>query len=50
MGVRWTGSGGQADLVLAKSTFYLCVVVEVPEESPFDPTGVLGINPPEISS
>lgn len=33
---------GQADLILVKGTFYLCVVVDASEESPFDPKGVLG--------
>ncbi|HWQ21096.1 MAG TPA: transposase, partial [Methanotrichaceae archaeon] len=35
---------GQADLILVKNIFYLCAVVEVPEESPFDPVGVLGVD------
>ena len=35
---------GQADLILVKGIFYLCVVVEVPEESPYDPKGVLGVD------
>jgi len=33
---------GQADLILVKGIFYLCVVVEVPEEIPYEPKGVLG--------
>jgi len=33
---------GQADLILVKGAFYLCVVVDAPGESPFDPKGVLG--------
>jgi IS605 OrfB family transposase len=35
---------GQADLILVKKIFYLCVVVEVSEESPYDPKGVLGVD------
>ena len=35
---------GQADLILVKGIFYLCVVVEVAEESPYDPKGVLGVD------
>jgi len=35
---------GQADLILVKNIFYLGVVVEVPEESPYDPVGVLGVD------
>jgi putative transposase len=35
---------GQADLILVKSIFYLCVVVEVSEETPYDPKGVLGVD------
>lgn len=35
---------GQADLILVKGIFYLCVVVEVPEETPYDPKGVLGVD------
>ena len=35
---------GQVDLILVKSVFYLCVVVEVSEESPYDPKGVLGVD------
>ena len=35
---------GQVDLILVKGVFYLCVVVEVSEESPYDPKGVLGVD------
>ena len=35
---------GQADLMLVKGIFYLCAVVEVSEESPYDPKGVLGVD------
>ena len=35
---------GQTDLILVKGVFYLCVVVEVPEETPYDPRGVLGVD------
>jgi putative transposase len=35
---------GQADLILVKEVFYLCVVVEVAEESPYDPVGILGVD------
>ncbi len=35
---------GQADLILVKGIFYLCVVVEVPEETPYEPKGVLGVD------
>ncbi len=35
---------GQADLILVKGVFYLCVTVEVPEASPYDPVGVLGVD------
>lgn len=35
---------GQADMILVKGRFYICVVVEAPEESPFDPIGVLGVD------
>ncbi len=34
----------QADLILAKGIFYLCVVVEVSEETPYEPKGVLGVD------
>jgi IS605 OrfB family transposase len=42
--VRMDRVRGQADLILVKGIFYLCVVVEVPEESPYDPKGVLGVD------
>jgi len=35
---------GQADLLLVNNIFYLGVVVEVPEESPYDPVDVLGVD------
>jgi len=35
---------GQTDLILVNGIFYLCVVVEVAEESPYDPKGVLGVD------
>jgi len=31
-------------LILVKGVFYLCVTVEVPEASPYDPVGVLGVD------
>ena len=34
----------QADLLLRNSTFYLAVVIDAPEPSPDDPTGVLGVD------
>jgi len=34
----------QTDLILRKGIFYLATVVDVPEPSPDDPTGVLGID------
>ena len=42
--VRMDRIRGQADLILVKGIFYLCVVVEVSEETPFDPKGVLGVD------
>src|SRR5512136_1924692 len=35
---------GQADLILVKVIFYLYVVVESLEASPYDPIGVLGVD------
>jgi putative transposase len=35
---------GQVDLILVKGIFYLCVVVESAESSPYDPVGVLGVD------
>jgi putative transposase len=35
---------GQADLILVKNVFYLCVVVEAPVASPYDPVGVIGVD------
>jgi putative transposase len=35
---------GQADLILVKNVFYLCVIVEAPEASPYDPVGVIGVD------
>jgi putative transposase len=42
--VRMDRVRGQVDLILVKGIFYLCVVVESPEESPYDPVGVLGVD------
>ena len=35
---------GQADLLYVKGEFYLCIVVDVPEESPLTPEGYLGVD------
>jgi IS605 OrfB family transposase len=35
---------GQADLIYVKGTFYLCVVVDVPEPDKIKPVGALGID------
>jgi putative transposase len=35
---------GQADLILVKGIFYLCVVIESPEAPPYGPIGVLGVD------
>jgi IS605 OrfB family transposase len=35
---------GQADLILQKGTFYLCVVVEVEEDVQYDAEGCLGVD------
>jgi putative transposase len=35
---------GQADLVLKKGVFYLCVVVEVEEDTPYNAEGCLGVD------
>ena len=35
---------GQADLILVRGIFYLCVVVETDEASSYDPVGVLGVD------
>jgi len=35
---------GQAGLILVNGIFYLCAVVEVSEETPYDPVGVLGVD------
>lgn len=35
---------GQVDLIIVKGVFYLCPVVEVAEESPYDPKGSLGVD------
>ena len=35
---------GQADLILVNGIFYLCVIVEVDEETPYDPKGTLGVD------
>ena len=42
--VRMDRVRGQADLILVKGIFYLCVVVEVAEETPYDPKGILGVD------
>jgi len=42
--VRMDRVRGQADLILVKGIFYLCVVVEVDEASPYDPVDVLGVD------
>jgi len=42
--VRMDRIRGQADLILVKGVFYLCVVVEVSEASPYDPVDVLGVD------
>jgi len=35
---------GQADLLIVKGDFYLCLVVEQPEEPPLTPEGYLGVD------
>ncbi|EQD53380.1 transposase, IS605 OrfB family, partial [mine drainage metagenome] len=35
---------GQADLIYRDKTFYLAVVVEAPEATPYDPVGALGVD------
>ncbi|OGD58854.1 transposase [Candidatus Bathyarchaeota archaeon RBG_13_52_12] len=35
---------GQADLIYVRKEFYLCLVVEQPEEPPFTPEGILGVD------
>lgn len=35
---------GQVDLIIKNGIFYLAVVVDVPEQTPFDPVGVLGVD------
>ena len=35
---------GQADLIYLKKKFYLCLVTEQPEETPFKPEGYLGVD------
>ena len=42
--VRMDRIRGQGDLILVNGVFYLCVVVEASEESPYDPVGVLGVD------
>ena len=42
--VRMDRVRGQADLILVNGIFYLCVVVEADETSPYDPVGVLGVD------
>ncbi len=39
-----SGKRGQADLLLRNGQFYLCVAVSVAKETPFVPTGVIGID------
>ena len=34
----------QADLILRKGVFYLAVVVDAPEQTPYEPVGVLGVD------
>jgi len=42
--VRMDRVKGQCDLILVKGIFYLCVVVDAPEESIYDPVGALGVD------
>jgi len=35
---------GQADLIFERGSFYLCVVVEVPESAKIEPIGVIGVD------
>jgi IS605 OrfB family transposase len=35
---------GQADLILVRNKFYLCLVVEQPEAPPLTPEGILGVD------
>jgi putative transposase len=35
---------GQADLIYKNGTFYLMIVVELPDAEPIDPTGVIGVD------
>jgi len=42
--VRMDRIRGQADLILRQGIFYLCVVVETPEECPYDSNEVLGVD------
>jgi IS605 OrfB family transposase len=42
--VRMDRIRGQADLILRKGVFYLAVVVDAPEPTPYDPVGALGVD------
>jgi len=42
--VRMDRIRGQADLILRKGIFYLAVVVDAPEPTPYDPIGALGVD------
>lgn len=35
---------GQADLVIHKGDLYLCLCVDIPENTPYEPKGVLGVD------
>lgn len=35
---------GQVDLIIRNGIFYLAVVVDVPEQTPYDPVGTLGVD------
>lgn len=35
---------GQVDLIIRNGIFYLAVIVEVPEQTPYDPIGTLGVD------
>ena len=35
---------GQADLIYIKGTFYLMIVVELPDSEPIDPEGIIGVD------
>jgi IS605 OrfB family transposase len=42
--VRMDRVRGQVDLISRNGIFYLAVVAEVPEQTPFDPVGTLGVD------